>query len=80
METFSLAKKDEFIYHEAMVHPAMLLHPHPRRVLIMAEEKVRLPVKCLSTNSGRALHGGHRRRYDSGSKRVFNVLASRSLR
>jgi len=29
------SEKDEFIYHEAMVHPAMLLHPHPRRVLIM---------------------------------------------
>ncbi|MGD8430212.1 MAG: methyltransferase domain-containing protein [Ectothiorhodospiraceae bacterium] len=26
---------DEAIYHEALVHPAMLLHPEPRRVLIM---------------------------------------------
>lgn len=26
---------DEAIYHEALVHPAMLLHPQPRRVLIM---------------------------------------------
>lgn len=26
---------DEAIYHEALVHPAMLLHPAPRRVLIM---------------------------------------------
>jgi spermidine synthase len=25
---------DEFIYHEALVHPAMLTHPHPERVLI----------------------------------------------
>ncbi len=26
---------DEALYHEALVHPAMLLHPRPRRVLIM---------------------------------------------
>lgn len=26
---------DEAIYHEALVHPAMLLHPAPKRVLIM---------------------------------------------
>jgi len=26
---------DEGIYHEALVHPAMLLHPAPKRVLIM---------------------------------------------
>ncbi len=25
---------DEFIYHEAMVHPAMLAHPQPQKVLI----------------------------------------------
>ncbi len=25
---------DEFIYHEALVHPALLLHPDPKRVLI----------------------------------------------
>jgi spermidine synthase len=29
------AEKDEAIYHEAMVHPAMLAHPKPRRVLIL---------------------------------------------
>jgi spermidine synthase len=29
------AQVDEFIYHEALVHPAALTHPHPRRVLIM---------------------------------------------
>ncbi|MEJ2672006.1 MAG: spermidine synthase [Deltaproteobacteria bacterium] len=29
------AELDEFIYHEALVHPAMLAHPDPRRVLIM---------------------------------------------
>lgn len=26
---------DEFIYHEALVHPAMLTHPHPKRVLVV---------------------------------------------
>lgn len=26
---------DEFIYHEALVHPAMLTHPHPEKVFIV---------------------------------------------
>ncbi|RLF12194.1 MAG: spermidine synthase [Thermoprotei archaeon] len=26
---------DEWIYHEALVHPAMLTHPHPKRVVII---------------------------------------------
>lgn len=29
------AELDEFIYHEALVHPAMVAHPDPRRVLVM---------------------------------------------
>jgi spermidine synthase len=29
------AELDEFIYHEALVQPAMLAHPNPRRVLVM---------------------------------------------
>ncbi len=28
------SEADEFIYHEALVHPAMLTHPRPERVLI----------------------------------------------
>lgn len=28
-------EKDEFVYHEALVHPGMLLHPRPQRVLIL---------------------------------------------
>lgn len=28
------SEKDEFIYHEALVHPAMLLHPGPKAVFI----------------------------------------------
>jgi spermidine synthase len=33
--TIQSAEKDEFIYHEALVHPAMILHPRPRKVLIL---------------------------------------------
>jgi spermidine synthase len=29
------AEADEFIYHESLVHPAMLLHPNPRSVCIV---------------------------------------------
>jgi spermidine synthase len=29
------AEYDEYIYHEALVQPAMLLHPNPRRVMII---------------------------------------------
>src|SRR4028119_1295474 len=28
------ALADEFVYHEALVHPALLAHPEPRRVMI----------------------------------------------
>ena len=28
------AQADEFIYHEALVHPGLVLHPHPRNVFI----------------------------------------------
>lgn len=29
------SENDEFIYHESLVHPAMIAHPRPRRVLIL---------------------------------------------
>jgi spermidine synthase len=29
------SEEDEFIYHELLVHPAMIAHPKPRRVLIV---------------------------------------------
>ncbi len=29
------AEKDEFIYHEALIHPALTLHPNPRTVMIL---------------------------------------------
>ncbi len=28
------SEKDEFIYHEALVHPAMITHPNPERVFV----------------------------------------------
>jgi len=30
-----LTDRDEFVYHEMIAHPALLLHPNPRRVLIV---------------------------------------------
>ena len=32
---FQTSEKDEFFYHEALVHPAMMTHPDPRNVLII---------------------------------------------
>jgi len=32
---FMLTEKDEHFYHEMLVHPALLSHPQPRRVLIV---------------------------------------------
>src|SRR5690606_6591919 len=29
------SERDEFIYHECMVHPAALAHPAPRRALVL---------------------------------------------
>ena len=28
------AEADEFVYHELLVHPAMLLHPNPKSVFV----------------------------------------------
>lgn len=33
-EKIQSAAVDEFIFHEALVHPAMVVHPHPRKVWI----------------------------------------------
>jgi spermidine synthase len=32
---FMTSERDEFFYHECLVHPAALSHPHPRRALII---------------------------------------------
>ncbi len=29
------SERDEFVYHEALVHPAMILHGNPRKVLVL---------------------------------------------
>src|SRR5262245_47815335 len=29
------SESDEFVYHEALVHPALVLHPQPRSVLVV---------------------------------------------
>ncbi len=33
--TVQLTERDEFIYHEMIVHPAMLTHPSPKKILII---------------------------------------------
>lgn len=33
-EKIQSAEVDEYIYHESLVHPALVAHPHPRRVFI----------------------------------------------
>ena len=30
-----LTERDEFVYHDMIVHPALFTHPNPRRVLII---------------------------------------------
>ncbi|OIP98100.1 MAG: hypothetical protein AUK55_03620 [Syntrophobacteraceae bacterium CG2_30_61_12] len=32
---FQTSERDEFFYHESLVHPAMVLHPNPKTVLII---------------------------------------------
>ena len=34
-EKVQSSESDEFIYHEALVHPAMITHPNPERILIL---------------------------------------------
>lgn len=43
------AEADESVYHECLVHPAMLHHPNPKRVFIMGGapgEPPRQPHPC----------------------------------
>lgn len=46
---------DEYLYHEMLVHPAMITHPHPQRVLIIGggdggtlEEALKHPVEHVT--------------------------------
>ena len=34
-DIFNVADRDEFIYHEMIVHTPMMIHPNPKRVLII---------------------------------------------
>src|SRR2546425_10410323 len=48
---------DEFIYHEALVHPAMLVHPNPKRVMV------------IGGGGGAPPPGGPRHRPGGGARR-----------
>jgi len=50
--TVQLSTRDEFVYHEMLVHPALFYHPNPQKVLIIGggdggvlREVVKHPVK-----------------------------------
>lgn len=34
-DVLNVTERDEFVYHELMVHVPMLIHPNPTRVLII---------------------------------------------
>jgi spermidine synthase len=40
-------EKDEFIYHEMLTHPALLLHPDPKRILIIGGGDGGILRQCL---------------------------------
>ena len=40
------AEADEHVYHECLVHPAMLLHPNPKRVFVCGGVHRRLCLPC----------------------------------
>ena len=39
---------DEFVYHEGLVHPAMISHRAPRSVFVAGGERVRPSERCSS--------------------------------
>lgn len=45
------SEADEFIYHEFLVHPAMILHPSPRKVLIIGGGEGAVLREVLKHNS-----------------------------
>ena len=45
------AKNDEFVYHETLVHPAMLLHGSPKRVYIGGGGELATARECLKHKS-----------------------------
>src|SRR5207244_10231045 len=44
---------DEFIYHEVLVHPAMLVHPDPKRVMVIGGGEGATPPEALGPPSVR---------------------------
>jgi len=45
------AKHDEFVYHETLVHPALLLHANPKRVYIGGGGELATARECLKHSS-----------------------------
>ncbi|CAI5534204.1 unnamed protein product [Closterium sp. Naga37s-1] len=45
------AEADEFVYHESLVHPALLYHPQPKRVFIMGGGEGSTARECLKHSS-----------------------------
>lgn len=71
-----LSQRDEHVYHEMLVHPAMLLHPSPKRILVVGGGDggtIREVVKYPSV--GRALLVDIDREVIEASKEFFPELA-----
>ena len=49
-------EKDEFIYHECMVHPALSIHPNPNRVFICGGGEVATAREALRHNTVEKVH------------------------
>src|SRR2546426_527626 len=63
---------DEFIYHEVLVHPAMLVHPDPKRVMVIGGGEGAPPREVLPPRSGEpALVVGIHRPGGQGSRAVL---------
>jgi len=45
-----LTEKDEFIYHEMLIHPSMLAHPNPKKILIIGGGDGGALRECLKYN------------------------------
>src|SRR3989454_525551 len=63
---------DEFIYHEVLVHPAMLVHPDPKRVMVIGGGEGAPPRAGLRPRPGRrGVAGGNAPRVVEGSPAVL---------
>ncbi|MFQ5508673.1 MAG: polyamine aminopropyltransferase [Leptospirillia bacterium] len=50
---FQTSEKDECFYHEMMVHPALIAHPHPERVLVIGAGDGGMAEEVLKHNTVR---------------------------